>query len=97
MDIKASKRTIKCRPIPQSGINAFGSEITKHDWSEVLSKSSVNDKVSSFHEPISLLLNKYFPEKTTVVPNLDQQWMNPEVKMAHQRMQREFVKNWKSV
>ena len=39
------------------------------------------------------LLDKYFPEKTVFISNLDKQWMTPELKQLLRQAQRERVKS----
>ena len=90
------KKTIITRPLPQSGIDQFGKEMTSHDWKEVLEVKDIDLKVKNFHATLRNQLDKFFPEKTVKISNLDKKWMNPSLKMLHRQVQREFFKNRQS-
>ena len=61
--IERKKKRIKTRPIPDSKIPLFASEIQQQHWENVLLEPDLNLKVYNFHKTLILLLNKYFPEK----------------------------------
>ena len=69
--IPRAKKTIIIRPLPQSGIDGFGKEITEHSWIEVLEVENIDAKVNNFHETLRTKLDKFFPEKTVKISNLD--------------------------
>ena len=71
-----TKKTITIRPLPQSGIDKFGKEITGHDWREVLEVSEIDLKVNNFHSTLRGKLNRIFPEKIIKISSLDKKWMN---------------------
>ena len=56
---KREKRKIKTRPLPESKVNNFCAELTKHKWAEVKTAENVNDKVEIFHKYIATLLCRY--------------------------------------
>jgi hypothetical protein len=85
---KREKRTVKSRPMPQSSMNAFCLEMTKHRWESVKSSESAHEKAAEFHKYIRHLLDKYFPEKTVTMTNLDKYWMTPEMKQLLRQVQR---------
>ena len=87
---------IVTRPIPDSGIQEFGKEMTKHDWKEVFDVEDVDSKVENFHTYLRNTLDKFFPLKTVRVSTLDKKWMNPSLKALHRQVQREFFKNRQS-
>ena len=54
------------------------------------------EKVENFHKYMRDLLDKYFPEKTVNVTNLDKEWLSPGLKLLLRQAQRELFKNGKS-
>ena len=70
-----SKKRIKTRPLPQSGIQEFGKVMISHNWNEVLDVADINVKVNNFHEILRSNLDKFFPEKVVKISTLDKKWM----------------------
>ena len=62
-----SKKIIKIRPLPQSGITEFGKVIISHNWNEVLDVTDINVKVTNFHQILRKNLDKFFPEKLVII------------------------------
>ena len=94
--VKREKKKIETRPLPESQIYNFCSELTQFQWKALLETPDVNTKVQLFHTYIRYLLDKYFPLKYVTVSNLDKEWMNPELKSLLRKVQREFFKHGKS-
>jgi hypothetical protein len=69
--IERKKKVIKTRPIPESNIPLFANEIQKQTWEEITNEPDIDLKVYKFHRLIILILDKYFPEKTISISNLD--------------------------
>ena len=90
------KRTITTRPLPNSAFIAFGQDMTKHKWTEVLNTEDANEKVNNFHHTLREKLEKHFPTKTVRISNLDKKWFNPSLKILHRKVQREFYKHRQS-
>ena len=95
--VQRKKRRVKTRPMPQSKVDLFCAELTKHRWGDVLDAEDVNIKVNLYHKYQRDLLDKYFPEKTVMISNLDKPWMTPELKQILRQVQRERLQNGKSV
>ena len=95
--VQREKRRVKTRPMPQSKVDLFCAELTKHRWGDVLDAEDVNIKVNLYHKYQRDLLDKKFPEKTVMISNLDKAWMTPEVKQILRQVQRERLQNGKSV
>ena len=87
---------ILASPLPQAQINRFCAEFTKHKWLEVIEVKDANEKVENFHKYMRDLLDKYFPEKTVNVTNLDKEWLSPGLKLLLRQAQRELFKNGRS-
>ena len=94
--VERTKKTVKTRPLPDSGVDKFGKEITSHDWQEVLQTDNIDEKVNMFHKYLRDLLDKHFPEKSITISSLDKKWMSPDLKNLLRKRQREFVKHRKS-
>ena len=84
------------RPLPDSQVDAFCSEMTKHKWTEVLMEADVDKKTEAFHGYIRKLLDKHCPEKTVTVSSLDKPWMTPQLKQLLRQTQRERIRKGKS-
>ena len=94
--IKREKTKIKTRPLPQSKVNEFCFEFTRHKWEEVLATEDTNEKVDNFHTYIRGMVDKHFPEKEVVISNLDKEWMTPSLKVLLRRVQKELYRNGKT-
>ena len=86
--VKREKKTVISRPMPQSSIDAFCLEMTQHKWEAVKGAESANEKTTEFHKYMRYLLDKYFPEKTVTMTNLDKHWMTPDLKQLLRQVQR---------
>ena len=94
--VSRKKKVVKTRPIPDSKIPAFGREIQRQSWIEVLEEPDLETKVSNFHQIITSVRNKHFSQKTVKISNLDKKWMTPELKNLQRQVQREYVQNRQS-
>ena len=90
------KKIITTRPLPESQIAKFEKALISLPWDEVFHGMSVDEKVESFHTFLRTNLDKYFPEKTSKMSNLDREWMSPQLKQLYRAMQREFFRHRKS-
>ena len=50
-----------------------------------------------FHNFLRFNLDRFFPEKSAKLSELDQVWMSPELKNLHRKMQREYYHKRKSM
>ena len=87
---------VKHRPLPPSSVKEFGREIVTHSWIEVLECEDGHQKAKNFHNTITKLRDKYFPEKAVRMTSFDKGWMHPALKSLHSEMTKEFFKNRKS-
>ena len=95
--VKRKKKVIKTRPILDSDIPAFGREIQKQSWIEVIEEADLERKVMNFHSIITSIRDKHFRQKSVTLSNLDKKWMNPELKNLQRQVQREYVQNRRSL
>ena len=101
-EVERAKKSVKVRPLPESQILKFESEIINTCWDSVTQCDDINEKVSNFHNILITALDKYFPEKTVKISSLDKKWMSPRLKVLHRSLQREYFRNrrsqkWKSL
>ena len=94
--VERKKKTIKTRPIPDSCIPSFSREIQNLTWEEVLNEKDIDTKVYNFHRTLSLVCNKYFPEKKITISNLDKKLITVELKTLSRRIKAEYFRNRKS-
>ena len=52
--------------------------------------------MSNFHNTLTFLLNKHFPEKEIKISNLDKKWITPELKSLSRKIKKEYYRNKKS-
>jgi hypothetical protein len=78
--VERKKKFIKCRPLPDSKLPAFGKDFQEQDWHEMYEETNLDAKVFSFHNHIVSLCVKHFPEIFLKVSNLDKKWMTPCLK-----------------
>jgi hypothetical protein len=93
--VKREKRIVKSKPMPESKIREFCLELTEYRWEGVLNEEDIDKKVESFHTVLQFLLDKYFPEKSVTVSNLDKTWMTPQLKQLLRQVQCERLKHGK--
>jgi hypothetical protein len=94
--VKRKKKVIKTRPIPDSKIHLFGKDIQSQTWDAILNEPDLDTKVYYFHTIIVGICDKYFPEKTITISNLDKKWITPELKTLSRNIKREFFRKRKS-
>ena len=68
------------RKFPDSRLREFGSWITHHDWNEVTSSPSVDDKVRQFHETLTAKVDYSFPLQKISMHATDKPWMSANIK-----------------
>ena len=93
---KYLKRSVKTRPLQQTGIDQFTEFISNYTWQEVLGEANIDQKVTNFHFLLRSKLDEYCPEKTMRISCLDKKWMTPQLKNLNRKVKREFFKNRKS-
>ena len=81
--------------MPESKIQLFCAELTQYKWEDVMNEENANKKTEHYHKYIRQLLDKYFPEETVIVSNLDKYWMTPQLKQLLREVQRARLKSGK--
>ena len=90
------RKTVKVRPLPESGIRAMGRWIVGHNWEEVYSAVTAHDQADIFQTTLHQKLNQFLPEKVKKFSSDGQVWVTPEIKMISRKKCREYFKNRKS-
>ena len=93
--VERKKKVIKCRPLPDSKIPAFGKDFQEQDWQEIYDKSNLDEKVLIFHKRIVSSCVKHFPEKLLKVSNLDKKWMTPYLKNLSRKIKKRVFQKCK--
>ena len=94
--VSRKKKVVPIRPLPQSDIFKYESDLAKVSWEEIFKDKTVDEQTKLFHDFLRTNLDKHFPEKLVKISGLDKKWMNPTLKQLHRNMQREFYKNRRS-
>ena len=94
--VQKERRQVTTRPMPDTQVNAFCSELTKYKWENIMNTENIDKKVENFHKYIVDKVDQYFPEKKVFMTNMDKYWMTPELKQLLRKAQRERLKNGKS-
>ena len=89
-------KTVKYRPLPESGIRAVGNWIVTHDWCTVLNAETAHDKASIFQTTLLEKLDFFPPEKIVKFTSEDQVWITPELKEISRKKRREYAKHRRS-
>ena len=84
------------RPLPDSGVRAFGRLLMEENWSSVKENDSSDAQESVFQDLLNNFLDNACPTKTVKLRSQDKPYMTKELKMIHRRRQREFRKHGKS-
>ena len=94
--IERKTRIVKTRPLPESQVQKFENEVANYPWAEMMQNKSPDEQANIFHSFLITTMDKYLPEKSTKISNLDRKWFSPELKQLHRKMQREFYHHRKS-
>ena len=92
--VERKYKIIKTRPIPDSQVYKFESDLGQYSW-DILAGKSPDKQAEAFHDFFRSKLDLYFPEKSVKICSLDKKWFTPKLKQLHRQMQRLFHKNRK--
>ncbi|XP_066285797.1 uncharacterized protein [Branchiostoma lanceolatum] len=89
------------RPFRNSCVRPFGQWITAHDWSEVSSVQSTNEKSRAFYSTLQSKMDHFFPMKLIRLHHLDKPWITPANKSLIYTRQQAFANHdeseWKQL
>ena len=69
--VSRKKKIVTTRPVPQSQILKFESELAKVAWAEHFENKTVHQQTDIFHSVLRENLDKHFPEKIVKISSLD--------------------------
>ena len=85
------------RPLPDSGIRAFGEWICKEDWAGINDKDDPSKQVETLSEILKNRLDTFFPQKKIKYsPNFDVPFITAELKTLDRKVKRIYRKEDKS-
>ena len=84
------------RPLPDSGIRAFGQWIVQTDWDSVRNGADPTTQARELDDVIGEKLNELLPTKTLKITQKDKMWINAELKRIDRLKKREWTKRGKS-
>ena len=82
-------KTVKYRPLPETGIKEMGNWIVNHNWAGVYSATTAHEKANIFQTTLLEKLDTFLPEKVVKFTSEDQVWATPEIKDISRRKRRE--------
>ena len=89
-------RTIKFRPLPQSGLDQFENWIKEQNWSEIYDLETAHLKAEKLQSMLLTQLDACLPEKTLKVNENDKPWVNLQVKRIDRQRKKEYSKHKRS-
>ena len=89
-------RTVKFRPLPQSGIDKMKKWIQYHDWDDFYKCKGANEKAEILQKVLRDKFEAFFPEKSFKVCGEDKPWITKEVKKLDRSRKREFSRHGKT-
>ena len=90
--VNLNLKKVKVRPIPDSLITKFGSELIQEDWSFLNKQMSSTELVGSFEQYTSSMVDRIFPEKIVTVSSRDKPFMTEELRLLRRQRQRVYRK-----
>ena len=88
--------SIQHRPFPPSKVLELGQAIVNHPWLQVFECEDGNKKARNCHQTITMLRDKYFPQKLVRMTSLDKDWMHPDLNSIYLQMTKEYFTNRRS-
>ena len=89
-------KTVKFRPLPDSGIRSFGDWIVHENWEAIEKENTVLDQVRIFENLIINNLNKSCPLKECKLSTNDKPFITIELKKIARKKSREYQKRGKT-
>ena len=74
-----SKREVKFRPYPESGLTKMKQWFEVQQWENVTNATSAHEKAAILQSTCMDALNKYLPTKTVVFSRDDTPWITPQI------------------
>ena len=84
------------RPIPDSGLRAFGQLIINEKWEAIIDGDTTTQQDEAFQKVLLRILDKTCPVKTVRLRTEDKPYMTKEIKILDRQRRREYSKRGKS-
>ena len=81
-------RTVKVRPIPESGIIKMRAWLMDETWDDVSNEESAHNKASVFQKMLISKFETIFPEKVRKISSVDSPWMTQKLKKLDRKRKR---------
>ena len=89
---KRTKRTVKFRPLSESGIAKFKDWLKELSWEKLYLAKNIHQKSEILQETLITALNKFLPEKYVTFCSDDQTLITAELKELDRKRKRESKK-----
>ena len=86
-----------CRPLPDSGIRAFGQMIIKKDWDDIKEEDDTTKQDEVLQALLLDKLDKSCPSKTVKLRTEDKPYITKDIKVLDRQRMREYSKHGKSL
>ena len=87
-----SKREVKFRPYPESGLTKMKQWFEVQQWENVTNATSAHEKAAILQSTYMDAFTKYLPTKTVVFSSDDTPWITPQIKTQMRKRKREYSK-----
>ena len=89
-------RTVKYRPMPQSGLERMRDWFRSQTWQEIYEVESAHEKAKIFQNMLIKSWEEFLPEKIGKFSDDDKPWMNSKLKALDRKRKRIFRKERQS-
>ena len=84
------------RPLPDSGVRAFGQLIIQENWEDIKNEDTTSEQDEAFQKVLLKMLDKTCPEKTVRLRTEDKPFITREIKILDRQRRREYNKRGKT-
>ena len=91
-----NKKLITKRPMPESGISAFGRWVGTHSWDELSEDLDANKLTDKFFDVVHAKVDSIFPLKTARIPINNKPWFNHKLRELSKKKKQIFRKEGRS-
>ena len=89
-------RKVKVRPLPESLVCKFGSQLVLENWSFLTNVMTSTEMVSVFEQHTKQLIEKTFPERLVTISERDLPFITEELKLLRRQRIRSYRKGSRS-
>ena len=92
-----TKRQVTVRRMPESGQKQFQNWISSHDWSELMSAQSADEKATLLQNTLMNKVEEFMPEKILTFSSDDKPFFTPELKRLDRQRKHEYRRHRRSL